>query len=1116
MAWSSTGTQSGTDTTLASITSVTGVTVNVSANGHKTYQVPTTVGLLTVTGTLSWDSDYETLECSESTRMEVNAGASVTIGKASTINGKTRWSRGTGLIMNRQQGTPFINTSAVNIWVKAGASLAAGGKFIVNGSRIMSGGGIFCGNSTSPTGNFVTFELNGSAVMQNISKTQIMQMVRCFCEPSGINLYSGRIDGRELGGLPFSNAGWGTLSVSLEYGNFQCDGNGPTAPVTVPNAELVNNVSSFDYAYVANANDLTRINKYIFQNSDVGSGLRTLGQTSTTWRIGVVEITKDVVISAVDTNGTAVENAVTYMQLGSASLNPAAGSRYAGIDDYVTPRVYIKPTASTGLTELQNVLYAVAQGYSTSSADNGTTPLTMDALCSRTNDVQDGFIWSYGHLVGQPTVAMRGTGTVTQAWTLFDDPSITLSRTAALALIGTKFSFDVPNKRVTQLADATLSEFIDACKAFKCSTTRANIEAPTIGNLIATANGDNVLMYTDWNYTINSGATLSALRYKQLTLQGTGLVTVNGTIAVPYKDADGLRVTVTNLDPEGFGNTWFLRHKLQSGSTWTNVSGTGNTALILLNEGAYDLQVRSPGYEWESDLTLDTAVSLILNAGLRYHVSANNTPQWEMPFTASLEEIFQYDAVEMKVSVENETGTILQPGFAELYRATQRIQHIPDLVWSWTAPVTANSTSQKIIIPVGNPISMYLTNDSTASVKITAPVIHADTSQSADDRVRGNTDGFSIILGSPATAESAGLQAGIVAALGGANYTTEDHSLVSIVGALEVSKAVIDLIKTATDAIKAKTDVLENYDDSTTQTKLDALDTAVDLTLKAADYTAPDNASITAIKDKVDTLENTDVSSLATASQIDALNDITAADVVTAMLEVADDFKADVSELALEATLADKASQQSVNELGTPLQASDYLAPRNDDIVAIKQKTDTLVNAPTVADIEASTVLAKEATLANKLDTTDYVEPDNTTIAEIKTKVDSLENTDVSELATSAEIQALNNLSSTEVVDAMLLQADSFKADVSELTTSDEIVALSTMVGNPLQADDYVAPDNATILEIKTKVDSLENTDLTEVNSALTEIKGAGFNATKHNLVKIKQDASLAAALSAL
>jgi hypothetical protein len=88
--------------------------------------------------------------------------------------------------------------------------------------------------------------------------------------------------------------------------------------------------------------------------------------------------------------------------------------------------------------------------------------------------------------------------------------------------------------------------------------------------------------------------------------------------------------------------------------------------------------------------------------------------------------------------------------------------------------------------------------------------------------------------------------------------------------------AEIDYIEpdnTTIGQIKTKVDTLENYDDTETQTKLDTLQTtvdnidvdftpvldAIDLTLKEADYTAPDNTSITEIKNKVETLENTDI-----------------------------------------------------------------------------------------------------------------------------------------------------------------------------------------------------------------------------------------------------------------
>jgi len=374
------------------------------------------------------------------------------------------------------------------------------------------------------------------------------------------------------------------------------------------------------------------------------------------------------------------------------------------------------------------------------------------------------------------------------------DAGVTLNETDALAL-SSKFTVDAPNKRVTVTANATLSELVDYTTAWNCASA-ANAVHPNLSNYPTKVSGTAVSLFTDWFMTINSGVSLNPDdKYKELILQGTGKLTVNGTINLPYRDVDGLRVTVTNLDPDSFGTTWYLRHKLTSSSTWTNVSGTGNTTLILLAGGVYDIQIRSPGYEWESELTLDTNASLSLDAALRYHVSANNTPQYTMVYDAVLEAIFNFDAAVGEVAVENETGTIIQPGFAELYRATQRIMHLPSLVWTWENPIAANSTSQKILIPEGNPVRMYLTNDSNATVKITCPVIHANTGESADDRVKGNSAGYSIILGSPATAESAGLAAQIISGLGGANYDGAEASQVVLRELITEVQDLLDDIK---------------------------------------------------------------------------------------------------------------------------------------------------------------------------------------------------------------------------------------------------------------------------------------------------------------------------------
>ena len=278
--------------------------------------------------------------------------------------------------------------------------------------------------------------------------------------------------------------------------------------------------------------------------------------------------------------------------------------------------------------------------------------------------------------------------------------------------------------------------------------------------------------------TVGQGSTL-------FSIKTTGTVTAQSgtTINIAYQDASGLRANIFNLDPEGFNETWYLRYKKNSGGAWTNVSGTGNTSTVLMDVALYDVQVRSPGYDWKT-LQIDTAKTQILDAALSYQVSSTNVPQWDMSYDVALANAFQYDSVSMKVAVTNTTSAIIQPGFAELYRATQRIQHLPDLVWTWTNPVTANSSTQKILIPPDNPIHMVLTAASNASVKLTVPVIYSDTGASADDRVLGNSSGYSIILGSPATAESAGLRSEIVsdiiAKIGGTGFTVDTHSLVEV------------------------------------------------------------------------------------------------------------------------------------------------------------------------------------------------------------------------------------------------------------------------------------------------------------------------------------------------
>jgi hypothetical protein len=116
----------------------------------------------------------------------------------------------------------------------------------------------------------------------------------------------------------------------------------------------------------------------------------------------------------------------------------------------------------------------------------------------------------------------------------------------------------------------------------------------------------------------------------------------------------------------------------------------------------------------------------------------------------------------------------------------------------------------------------------------------------------------------------------------------------------------------------------------------------------------------------------------------------------------------------------------------------------------------------TLAEIEGSLILAKKAqidALGTPLQASSYVAPDNTKIGQIKTKVDTLENYDDTNLEGK--------------VDDIYMQTGTISVQVDAL-------------GTPLQADDYIAPDNTTIGLINTKIDASGATnkaDLTIINN---------------------------------
>jgi hypothetical protein len=150
------------------------------------------------------------------------------------------------------------------------------------------------------------------------------------------------------------------------------------------------------------------------------------------------------------------------------------------------------------------------------------------------------------------------------------------------------------------------------------------------------------------------------------------------------------------------------------------------------------------------------------------------------------------------------------------------------------------------------------------------------------------------------------------------------------------------------------------------------------------------------------------------------------------------------------------------------------------------QKLDELIlKVETNLDVAVSTRLAA----------INYVEPDNDGIADANTKLDALQNYDDTILqgkvdAIQTKVDTLENFDDTAVLTAIgtpLQAVDYVSPDNAGITSAN--TKLDAIPTNPLLADDYVAPDNAKTVAIDAKVATLENYDDAVLQGKVDAIK---------------------------
>lgn len=147
-----------------------------------------------------------------------------------------------------------------------------------------------------------------------------------------------------------------------------------------------------------------------------------------------------------------------------------------------------------------------------------------------------------------------------------------------------------------------------------------------------------------------------------------------------------------------------------------------------------------------------------------------------------------------------------------------------------------------------------------------------------------------------------------------------------------------------------------------------------------------------------------------------------------------------------------------------------------------------------------------DSTISSRLASVDYVEADNTSIAAIKTKTDTLVNTDLTGIALSSEIAALNDFNPT--LDT-----------VARVTLVDTTTVNTDMRGT--DGANTVAPDNASIASILVDTNELQTNQgnfatatgfstPTDVSNAQTAIiSEVNANETKIDAIETKAQADI-------
>ena len=598
--------QSGTDTDLSGLSSVSGVTVTTLDAGSGDFEARTLYDLgnytLTIKGTLTHDPSKEILlvdaDAPGRETILIESTGTYNYGVETTFQGGTHYSRGEGLLIRGYL------TGSQRQWDGSKAGLRNQGQFNWKGGVISSGRSLI----TDSGGDIF--------IREGIFKPWCTDLTRKdFCPRIGFLQGDVDIDGLEVYGHEGHFFGFALASdTTTNFTNIRIQGT--TNFATAIAADLLGSaVATKPHATIDNVSSLANGNLFsarAWQNrvntwTNYGGGIALKDElsdanSSNASARGIVIAQKQIEPTVVNTAGTALQDVKVLIK--EESDGNEATSSFLGtynatdITHYATARNQILTTNASGVTG------QFVTGLVVCHKPDRNTNMIRNVKTIGGGNEQTTRQFGYSYLLNEGRVNLLGTGVLEPTFTMIDDITVDES---SKATVDAYTLLDTPEK----LYDRAKSYLYDNWAgegSLLCTRSGNTID---LGNnsLVIDANATQAIAVSGTTITIKANTFVGNLTTGTGTITESNGAFVNGVVT----DVNGTRnppttITLTGLKP----NTEVRVYQAGTATEEGGVENSGTSESFGLTVTSVDVVIHALGYLNQRIEGVDTSSNVTL------------------------------------------------------------------------------------------------------------------------------------------------------------------------------------------------------------------------------------------------------------------------------------------------------------------------------------------------------------------------------------------------------------------------------------------------------------------------------------------------------------------------